>query len=89
MTAVIAEYEDHPQGYGLLSPPTDQDVWKVIYETIPEDKEYLKHFVVQGWEKYDDDRYYVPSFGGLKIPTGVLVYYVNIYVQTRSQNSIL
>ena len=86
MTVAIAEYEDHPKDYGLLNPPTEEDVWKTIHEALPKDKEYLKHFVVKGWEEYDDGRTYTPCFGGPQIPTGVLIYYANIYIQNRRNN---
>lgn len=88
LTVVLAVHEDHPKNYSLMNPPTDKDVWKAIYNAVPSNMEYLKHFVTEGWEAYDDGRTYTPEFSSIQIPTGVLMYCLAIYVQNKWDNKI-
>ena len=83
----IAEYDETPKGYNILSPPTETEIWNTLLAKIPHDKEYLNHVVFTGW--FETEGLYFPCFGGAGIPYGMLTYYADVYVQDKWDDKVL
>ena len=83
ITLKLAEYPDHPRGYGLLCPPSEDAEWALMTQELPSTVKYLKHFRRTGWEATSGT--YSPEFNpDLIIPLGLLTYYVDVYVDGKN-----
>jgi hypothetical protein len=80
ITCKLAEYVNSPQGYGLLFPPTENDIWACILINTPKDKKYIKYIIKSEWIN-DESGTYTPEHTDLQIPLGVLTYWLDIYIQ--------
>ena len=87
-TFKLAEYENTPQGYAPMYPPSDSLIWDRILLNVPNTQQYLKHIIRTEWKPTEG--YHTPEFNqSMNIPLGTLCYYIDIYVKPRSKNKIL
>ncbi len=79
----LASYEGVPQGYTMLSTPTEEDIWKKIFSfVIKNHRKYLKHFIQSGWIATPEKPNYVPGCdSSLSIPIGKTTYIIQLYTE--------
>ena len=85
----IAEYDETPQGYSLMCPPTETEIWNTLLAKMPPDKDYLNHVVFSGWVETEGLYYPGRGYCGPGIPYGILTYYADVYVQDKWNDKVL
>ena len=88
-TLIFKEYPDHVKDYALIFPPVEAEYWEFIFQNIPPNKKYLKHFVrtefivnenlpnykPKGFTDFDNE--------SLSISRGTLRYYIDLYTDEK------
>ena len=89
---LLKAYPKHPKEYGILREENwERLAWEIMTEHIKAPLRYLKHFTESEWiDTSDKDGVYISTSSDLnfkkhvddlKIPLGVLSYYVVVYIE--------
>lgn len=77
----VAEYPDHPMGYGLMYPPSDELILEKIMKKLQPEEKLIRYFIKEKYKINPDLQPYIPPGTELKIPRGTLTLYVKVFIQ--------
>ena len=97
ITVELNKHKDFPKGYGLTEKfypdskgsATQSEMFEKMCEVIPKGKRHIEHFYRTEWLPYNPVQHHIAKghsmgddhISSLKIPTGVLTEYLDIFVE--------
>lgn len=89
----IAEFPNHPKGYGTTKYPSEEQVFNKLIEVFPDSYRYIKHFMSDEWQEDSTLPQYNPKVHNYvppmpdnlchNVPCGTLHVYANVIGEKR------